>query len=158
MLPELPPATAPWTPITVLLESQGLAVLRNNGRYASLECGPQGGGHGHPDRLQLTLFADGVYWLPDPGTGSYVTPDLFWYRSCSRIGKPVDPVGKQRQLQAIRMSMSTALRAALETRVPSIVAQHRETLALEQDGDRGPRRRGRWQLREHFEQCPPGQG
>jgi len=81
MLPELPPATAPWTPITVLLESQGLAVLRNNGRYASLECGPQGGGHGHPDRLQLTLFADGVYWLPDPGTGSYVTPDLFWYRS-----------------------------------------------------------------------------
>ena len=81
MLPELPPADKPWTPRTVLLESQGLAVLRNDGRYASLECGHVGGGHGHHDRLQLTLFADGVYWLPDPGTGPYVTPDLFWYRS-----------------------------------------------------------------------------
>jgi hypothetical protein len=83
MLPELPPAEAPWLPRTVLLESQGLAILRSNAgsRYVSLECGPQGGGHGHPDRLQLTLFADGVYWLPDPGTGQYVTRDLFWYRS-----------------------------------------------------------------------------
>ncbi|HEY7193052.1 MAG TPA: heparinase II/III family protein [Gemmatimonadales bacterium] len=81
MLPELPRVQERWHPPTVLLESQGLAVLRNNGRYASLECGPQGGGHGHQDRLQLTLFAGGVYWLPDPGTGPYVTPDLFWYRS-----------------------------------------------------------------------------
>ena len=43
-------------------------------RYASLECGRLGGGHGHPDRLQLTLHADGQHWLADPGTGSYVTP------------------------------------------------------------------------------------
>ena len=50
-------------------------------RYASLECGTYGGGHGHPDRLHLTLHADGVHWLADPGTGSYVARDLFWYRS-----------------------------------------------------------------------------
>src|SRR5439155_384633 len=50
-------------------------------RYASLGCGPYGGGHGHPDRLHLTLHADGVHWLADPGTGSYVSRDLFWYRS-----------------------------------------------------------------------------
>ncbi len=50
-------------------------------RYASLECGSYGGGHGHPDRLHLTLHADGKHWLPDPGTGSYVARDLFWYRS-----------------------------------------------------------------------------
>ena len=50
-------------------------------RYASLECGDYGGGHGHPDRLHLTLHAGGVHWLADPGTGSYVSPDLFWYRS-----------------------------------------------------------------------------
>jgi hypothetical protein len=81
MLPELPAGEAPWEPKTVLLESQGLAVLRRDGRYVSLECGPQGGGHGHPDRLQLMLHADGVYWFPDPGTASYVTRDLFWYRS-----------------------------------------------------------------------------
>jgi hypothetical protein len=72
---------ADWRPESVLLASQGVAVLREGGRYASLECGAYGGGHGHPDRLHLTLFADGVHWLPDFGTGSYVSRDLFWYRS-----------------------------------------------------------------------------
>jgi two-component system sensor histidine kinase PhoQ len=42
-----------------------LAVLRAPGRYVSLECGHTGGGHGHPDRLHLTLgghraFGDAV--------------------------------------------------------------------------------------------------
>src|SRR5213596_389271 len=36
MLPELPPADEPWNPGSVLLENQGLAVLRRNGRYVSL--------------------------------------------------------------------------------------------------------------------------
>jgi hypothetical protein len=70
-----------YRPISALLESQGLAVLRTADRYVSLEAGPYGGGHGHPDRLHLTLYQDGVHWLPDPGTGSYVAPDLAWYRS-----------------------------------------------------------------------------
>jgi hypothetical protein len=81
MAPELPAAAEPWTPPSVFLEGQGLAVLRTGGRYVSVECGPSGGGHGHPDRLNLTLHADGVHWLPDFGTGPYVTRDLFWYRS-----------------------------------------------------------------------------
>ncbi len=86
MAPALPSDPGPWSPGSVLLESQGLAVLRSGGQdrgqcYVSLECGQLGGGHGHPDRLHLTLHADGVHWLPDPGTGSYVTRDLFWYRS-----------------------------------------------------------------------------
>jgi hypothetical protein len=80
MPPELPEGP-PWSPGSVLLEAQGLAVLRAGGRYTSLECGQSGGGHGHPDRLHLTLHADGVHWLPDFGTGSYVMRDLFWYRS-----------------------------------------------------------------------------
>src|SRR5437870_9556116 len=81
MLPELPSDAPPWVPGSVLLESQGLALLRAGDRYVSLECGPLGGGHGHPDRLHLTLHADGVHWLPDFGTGSYVARDLSWYRS-----------------------------------------------------------------------------
>src|SRR5204862_10088 len=81
MLPELPSDVPVWSPRSVLLESQGLAVLRTDDRYASLECGQLGGGHGHPDRLHLTLHAGGVHWLADPGTGSYVARDLFWYRS-----------------------------------------------------------------------------
>jgi hypothetical protein len=81
MTAALPSGTGPWQPGSVLLEDQGLAVLRAGDRYASLEAGPWGGGHGHPDRLHLTLHAGGVHWLPDPGTGSYVAGDLFWYRS-----------------------------------------------------------------------------
>jgi len=83
MMPELPGTEQGWRPGSVLLADQGLAVLRSGGgdRYASLEAGIWGGGHGHPDRLNLTLHAGGTHWLPDPGTGSYVSQALFWYRS-----------------------------------------------------------------------------
>ncbi len=81
MMPALDGEPEAWRPASTLLAGQGLAVLREGGRYVSLECGPRGGGHGHPDSLSLTLFADGVHWLRDPGTGSYVADDLFWYRS-----------------------------------------------------------------------------
>jgi hypothetical protein len=81
MLPSPPTGMPPWSPGSMLIEGQGLALLRSGGRYVSLECGSYGGGHGHPDRLNLTLHADGEYWLPDFGTGSYVSRDLFWYRS-----------------------------------------------------------------------------
>jgi hypothetical protein len=81
MAPAMPDVTGEWAPGSVLLEQQGLAVLREGTRYASLECGAYGGGHGHPDRLHLTLHASGCHWLADPGTGSYVDRDLFWYRS-----------------------------------------------------------------------------
>jgi hypothetical protein len=95
MAPELPASTAPWTPASALLPEQGLAILRAGDRYASLECGEYGGGHGHPDRLHLTLHARGVHWLADPGTGSYVSPDLFWYRSTLAHNAPrVDGVSQ----------------------------------------------------------------
>jgi len=81
MVPALPLETAAWSPGNVLVEGQGLAVLRHGDRYASLEAGNYGGGHGHPDRLNLVVHANGEYWLPDFGTGSYVARDLFWYRS-----------------------------------------------------------------------------
>jgi hypothetical protein len=81
MAPALAAGRGYWRPGNTLLESQGLAILRRDDRYAALECGAYGGGHGHPDRLHLTLHAGGLHWLPDPGTGSYVSRDLFWYRS-----------------------------------------------------------------------------
>ncbi len=80
----MPPAAGeatPWKPVSRYFRSQGLAVLRRDDRYVSLECGAHGGGHGHADRLHLTVHANGVHWLPDFGTGSYVSRDLFWYRS-----------------------------------------------------------------------------
>jgi hypothetical protein len=81
MAPHLSSVSEAWSPPSVFIESQGLAVLRIGGRYMSLECGGTGGGHGHPDRLNLTVHADGLHWLPDFGTGSYVARELFWYRS-----------------------------------------------------------------------------
>lgn len=76
-----PAASSPYRPASTLLGSQGVALLRRDDRYLAMECGAYGGGHGHPDRLHLTLHAGGVHWLADPGTGSYVQRDLFWYRS-----------------------------------------------------------------------------
>lgn len=96
MLPSLPDERADAPPESVLLPAQGLAVLRTGRRYVSLECGAWSGGHGHPDRLHLTVHAEGVHWLPDPGTGSYVDRDLFWYRSTLAHNAPrIDGVSQQ---------------------------------------------------------------
>jgi hypothetical protein len=88
MGPPLPPGPPRWRPGSILLPDQGLAILRRGGRYTSLECGRRIGGHGHPDRLHLTLFDGGVHWLPDPGTGTYVEPELAWYRSALAHNAP----------------------------------------------------------------------
>jgi hypothetical protein len=98
MAPALPQDLPAWSPGSILLESQGLPILRSERRYASLECGEYGGGHGHPDRLHLTLHAGGRHWLADPGTGSYVSRDLLWYRStlahnAPRLDGVSQPVG-----------------------------------------------------------------
>ena len=72
-----------WEPVSVCLPKQGLAVLRRQGGevYAALEGGAEAGGHGHPDRLHLTLQHGAQRPLNDPGTGSYVERALHWYRS-----------------------------------------------------------------------------
>ncbi len=68
-------------PVSVLLADSGFSVLRDNGRQLVLKHGPHGGGHGHPDKLSLALFASGVAWSPDLGTPGYGF-SLFesWYR------------------------------------------------------------------------------
>ncbi|MDQ6886683.1 MAG: heparinase II/III-family protein [Gemmatimonadota bacterium] len=85
------PKLAPPTPGSALLEGQGLAVLRrDNGRvYAALDYGHSGGGHGHPDRLNLILANGSDRWLDDMGTGSYVDPSLYWYRSTLAHNAPL---------------------------------------------------------------------
>ncbi|OLC06913.1 MAG: hypothetical protein AUH42_04555 [Gemmatimonadetes bacterium 13_1_40CM_70_11] len=106
MPPALPAATEPWEAPSTLMPSQGLAILRARDRYAGLECGPTGGGHGHPDRLNFTLHADGAYWLPDVGTGSYVARDLFWYRSTLAHNAP--------RLEGVSQSLRDASCAAFD--------------------------------------------
>ncbi|HEY2067271.1 MAG TPA: heparinase II/III family protein [Gemmatimonadaceae bacterium] len=77
------PPLEPWPLVSELLPAQGFGVLRRDaGRlYAALDYGRSGGGHGHPDRLNV-IFSDGdARWFDDPGTGSYVDRSLHWYRS-----------------------------------------------------------------------------
>jgi hypothetical protein len=63
---------------------------RDEGRsYVALDYGHAGGGHGHPDRLNITLAVDDVRWLDDFGTGSYVDPSLHWYRSTLAHNAPL---------------------------------------------------------------------
>lgn len=87
--PELP-RLEPVEPRSALLESQGYAVFRReNGVYVGVEFGQSGGGHGHPDRLNLTLYQGAIRWLDDLGTGSYVDPSLHWYRSTLAHNAPL---------------------------------------------------------------------
>jgi hypothetical protein len=88
-LPELPPLVR-TQPRSVLLEAQGYAVFRReDGVYVGFEFGQAGGGHGHPDRLNLVLAERTTRWLDDLGTGSYVDPSLHWYRSTLAHNAPL---------------------------------------------------------------------
>lgn len=65
-----------------LFPSSGLAVLRQaegdftrqpDSTAATLSFGPHGGGHGHSDQLNLTVYAQGKQWIPDFGSMPYET-------------------------------------------------------------------------------------
>ncbi len=80
-----------WAPGAVHLAAQGLAVFRRDGGrlWVAVDYGHSGGGHGHPDRLNL-LVADGATrWLDDMGAGSYVERALHWYRSTLAHNAPL---------------------------------------------------------------------
>jgi hypothetical protein len=66
-----------------LLPAQGFGIIRREAGhcFVGLDYGRSGGGHGHPDRLNLLLSDGDVRWFDDPGTGSYVDESLHWYRS-----------------------------------------------------------------------------
>ncbi|MEX2153767.1 MAG: heparinase II/III family protein [Gemmatimonadaceae bacterium] len=91
-LPELPelPVLGAARPRSALLEEQGLAVFRRaDDLYVAIDYGQSGGGHGHPDRLNLTFAQGSTRWLDDLGTGSYVDPSLHWYRSTLAHNAPL---------------------------------------------------------------------
>ena len=86
-LPALDRASVP----SALLEGQGIAVFRRESGegYAALDYGHHGGGHGHPDRLNVLLARGARRILDDMGTGSYVDPSLHWYRSTLAHNAPL---------------------------------------------------------------------
>jgi hypothetical protein len=89
-LPEAGDAEPVWNR-SVVMPQQGLAVFRRPAQEVmlALDYGHHGGGHGHPDRLNVVLYQNGCRWLDDPGTGSYVDSSLFWYRSSLAHNAPM---------------------------------------------------------------------
>ncbi|HET8521873.1 MAG TPA: heparinase II/III family protein, partial [Thermomicrobiales bacterium] len=82
-VPDLGTETGIPVRASINMTGTGLGILRQNGgeTYASIDYGHYGGGHGHPDRLQLNFYARGHRWLADWGTGNYYFDHLRWYRS-----------------------------------------------------------------------------
>jgi len=97
--PELPPLER-YAPRSTLLERQGLAVFRRESArvYVALDYGVSGGGHGHPDRLNLLVSNGNTRWLDDYGTGSYVDASLHWYRSTLAHNAPLANGISQKQV------------------------------------------------------------
>lgn len=58
----------------------GLCTLRNDRMMLTFHYG-RFLGHGHPDKLSFTFFADGVLLAPDYGTPGYGSKILHWYQS-----------------------------------------------------------------------------
>jgi hypothetical protein len=67
---------------SVLLASAGYAMLRAPNAAAAVRFGMHGGGHGHPDKLNVVTWAKGHMWGLDPGSINYGVPlHQEWYRS-----------------------------------------------------------------------------
>lgn len=79
------PADATLRLESVNLDGLGCAILRDDtgpdGRYLLLDYGPHGGGHGHPEKLQILLYGLGQELAPDAGRLAYSVPlHRTWYR------------------------------------------------------------------------------
>jgi hypothetical protein len=79
------PADATLRLESVNLDGLGCAILRDdgepNGRYLLLDYGPHGGGHGHPEKLQIVFYGLGQELAPDAGRLAYSVPlHRTWYR------------------------------------------------------------------------------
>ncbi len=96
---------------STLLPSSGLAVLRQTaGDFTSepqalavaLSYGPYGGGHGHPDKLSVAVYAQGRQWIPHYGSMPYEsswkkewTSHTISHNTVIIDGKSQQPAGKR---------------------------------------------------------------
>jgi hypothetical protein len=77
------PEPLPMPATSLVHAASGYAILKSgdNQRQLILKYGQHGGGHGHPDKLALDLWAYGQRLSPDLGTPGYGIPmNNSWYR------------------------------------------------------------------------------
>lgn len=78
---ELPEGHPVPTASTLLMDA-GYAVLRSSSLTAVMRYGQHGGGHGHPDKLNVVTFGAGRLGGLDPGSINYGVPlHREWYKS-----------------------------------------------------------------------------
>ncbi|MFI5231856.1 MAG: heparinase II/III family protein [Gemmatimonadales bacterium] len=87
-------------PRSAHLAGQGISVFRRErgAVYVAFDWGQSGGGHGHPDRLNIIFVQGATRWLDDLGTGSYVDRSLHWYRSTLAHNAPLINGHSQRRI------------------------------------------------------------
>ena len=78
---EIPALTAPPAAASTNFPVLGICVLRStNGAMMTFHYGPLLG-HGHRDKMGITLFANQKLWVADYGTPGYGSSILPWYQS-----------------------------------------------------------------------------
>ncbi len=83
-----------------LNDKMGLSILRSGDRLqdlaAIMDYGPHGLGHGHFDKLHVSLYGQGFEWLPDLGIGQANTAEFGgWFRQS--LGHNTVILGEQNQ-------------------------------------------------------------
>jgi hypothetical protein len=61
----------PASGVAVLREKPGDFTADRNATAVALSYGPYGGGHGHPDKLSIAVYAQGHQWIPHYGSMPY---------------------------------------------------------------------------------------
>lgn len=80
--PDNPPRGSVIPEESALLGSSGFAMLRARGAAVAMRFGRHGGGHGHPDKLNIVTFGEGRLFGLDPGSIAYGIPlHQGWYRT-----------------------------------------------------------------------------
>ena len=75
------PASEPLRQESFRFEDAGFALLRSPEATVVLKYGPHGGGHGHPDKLSISVHDGRKELVSDFGTSAYGAPDYTkWYR------------------------------------------------------------------------------
>ncbi len=87
----IPPGCEPPSFVSMNYADSGMAILRGRtpgvrgcmpDNYVAVDYGPHGGGHGHPDKLNLILWGRGEMIAEDPGCIDYGNPRHWeWYRA-----------------------------------------------------------------------------
>lgn len=78
---QIAPASEPMSQPGFRFEDAGFAVLRSAQATVVMKYGPHGGGHGHPDKLAISVHDGRKEILSDFGTSAYGAPDYTqWYR------------------------------------------------------------------------------